>query len=233
MNLKFYYYVVLCALFCNIQNMHAYRRYVLSGGPGIGKTTVIKELSKRGYQTIPEIYTALFEQAAQNNAVDDFYANLDYLPYIQIKEQIRMESLLSPVLPAFLDRSAVDIIAYGDYFNAPISRELRTQADRNYDLIFLLEPLPDYLYEKTAVRKEDPQEALELHEIIRCAYIQRGYKDYQIIDVPFDTPERRAQFILDSILRAHFYVDLLDCCISNNSLFLMRSLVESRSLAVL
>ncbi len=213
--------------------MHAYRRYVISGGPGIGKSTVIKEMSKLGYQTIPEIYTALFEQAAQNNAIDAFYANLDQLPQIQIKEQLRMESLLSPLLPAFLDRSAVDIIAYGDYFNAPISRELRAQADRNYDLIFLLEPLPDFLYEKTEVRREDPQEALHLHEIIRSAYIQRGYKSHQIIDVPFDTPERRAQFILDRILRAHFYVDMLDCCISNNSLFLMRSLVEPHSLASL
>lgn len=29
-------------------------KYVLTGGPGTGKTTLLKELAKRGYQTVPE-----------------------------------------------------------------------------------------------------------------------------------------------------------------------------------
>lgn len=225
MSQKVYFYVLTLSL-CMINMMSASRRFVLSGGPGIGKTTVLKELRNRGYQTIPETFTSLFEQAVADNALDSFFNGPQVLPSILLTEQLRMESLLSPTIPAFLDRSAVDIIAYGDFFNTPMSEEMRNQADRNYDLVFFLEPLPEYLYENTEVRKESREEAIKIHGLLKAAYLQAGYMSHQLIEVPFGTPYERAQYILDAIAHLYFYVDMLDSFVSNTNSYMLPGFLE-------
>lgn len=208
-----YFFLVNLSLVVTLSfatHLDASRRFVLSGGPCIGKSTVLKELSKRGYQTIPEVFTLLFEQAVQHNALESFFADPDKLPFYLLDEQLRLESLLHTTVPAFLDRGAVDIIAYGDYFNSPMTQELRMAAFRNYDLVFFLEPLPDHLYVNSAVRKESPEEARILHEHLKQAYRAQGYQDHQIIDVPFGTPAQRTQYILDTIMNAYLYIDRAD-----------------------
>lgn len=183
---------------CSMGMLTASQRFVLTGAPCIGKSTVIKELEKRGYQTIPEVYTTLFEQACAQNRQESFLQHPNQRQLV-LDEQIRMESLLVPELPAFLDRSAVDIIVFGDYYHMLVPDELRMKANRNYDLIFFLDPLPERFYENSAVRHESRSEALKIHEMLRVAYHALGYKPSQIIDVPFLTPEERAEFILESI----------------------------------
>lgn len=226
MSQKVYFYVLVSLLLCSIHIARANRRFVLSGGPGIGKTTVLKELRNRGYQTIPETFTSLFEQAVAHNALDSFFNGPQVLPSILLTEQLRMESLLSPAIPAFLDRSAVDIIAYGDFFNTPMSEEMRDQSERNYDLIFFLEPLPEYLYENTEVRKESREEALKIHGLLKAAYLQAGYMPHQLIEIPFGTPYERAQYILDEIAHLYFYVDMLDSFVSNTNSYMLPGFLE-------
>lgn len=232
MSQKVYFYMLVALLAGNIQISCASRRFVLSGGPGIGKTTVLKELRSRGYQTIPETFTSLFEQAVAHNALDSFFNGPEVLPSILLTEQLRMESLLSSSIPAFLDRSAVDIIAYGDFFNTPMTEELRAQADRNYDLIFFLEPLPEYLYENTSVRKESREEALTIHRLLKAAYLHMGYMPHQLIEVPFGTPSERAQYILDEIAQVYFYMDILDSFVNNTSSYLLPGFVEKINFSI-
>lgn len=233
MGINFSLLFCFCALLCNVPEVQASRRFVLSGGPCIGKSTVLRELGKRGYQTVPEVFTLLFEQAAHNNALDTFFEDPDKLPFYLLDEQLRLESCLSATLPAFLDRSAVDIIAYGDYFNSPMPDTLRNAADRHYDLVFFLEPLPEHLYVTTAVCKESPQEALKLHDVLKNAYRARGYTGHQMIDVPFGTPEQRAQYILDTITHIYFYVDMFDCFANNSMLYPFQALWEPVKLTTL
>lgn len=230
MSRKIAVYFFLGALLCNLNTVHAYWRFVLSGGPGIGKTTVLKELERRGYQTISETYTALFEQASLHNALDVFFNGPEQLESILLAEQVRREASLSPLLPAFLDRSCVDIIAYGDYLQVALTDHLRSQADRDYDLVFFLEPLPADLYQNTSVRKESREVALEIHSMLKVAYMQRGYKPHQLIDVPFGTPDERAQYILDTISRVYFTIDILDY-FANTTAWYPLSALESVSVS--
>jgi predicted ATPase len=173
-------------------------RCVLTGGPCVGKSTTLAELAKRGYHTIPEVFTTLFKQAEKNNALDAFFEDMTQLQTNLLIEQLRLESLLPATHTAFLDRSAEDIMAYNRYHNVPVLESLANQV-RQYDIIFFLEPLPAHLFQNSDVRRETPEEALVLHNLVKDAYRQRGYKSYQLVDVPFGTPSERAQFILDTV----------------------------------
>lgn len=39
--------------------------YVLTGGPAVGKTTLLKEMQKRGYKIVPEIARGLIERTTK------------------------------------------------------------------------------------------------------------------------------------------------------------------------
>lgn len=209
----------LFAIFCITGTTQAHRRFVLTGGPGVGKSTIIAELSKRGYQTTPETFTLLHEQAEKKNTLDTFFDDPAQLRSDLMSEQRRLESSVTATKPAFFDRSTIDIVAFGDYFKVPMSQDLRNQASKNYDLIFFLDPLPEHFYENTAIRRETYKESAEIHNFLKDAYKQLGYKKYQLIDVPYGTPAERTQFILDTIAQTYFYADIIDCFAAKNSLY--------------
>lgn len=89
----------------------------------------------------------------------------------------------------------VDIIFYADYFHTLLPSALIEKASQaTYNsYVFFLEPLPEHLYVMNDRRGEDRTEALKMHEALKRSYLQYGY---QIIPIPFDTVEHRAQKIL-------------------------------------
>lgn len=182
-----------------IQGM-AGKRCVLTGGPGVGKTTLIEELKDLGYQTIPEVYAVLYEQAATENRLATFFIDPVALYENILKEQIQWEQSLDGQAIAFLDRSTIDIIAFAKHFNVLLPNEFTIRAKRSYDIIFFLEPLPKNLYKQCNERKESYQEAESLHHLIKKTYIEHGYAPQQLIEVPFGTIQERIDFICKTIV---------------------------------
>lgn len=41
--------------------------YVLTGGPGVGKTTLLEELERRNYEIVPEIARELIKEQQKTN----------------------------------------------------------------------------------------------------------------------------------------------------------------------
>ena len=82
---------------------------VLTGGCGVGKTTLINMLSKR-YNIVPEVYTKLFNESTKEFHNDDENRR----KIINLK--IELESKLNNDEINFLDRSLVDNLAFGYYY---------------------------------------------------------------------------------------------------------------------
>jgi predicted ATPase len=64
-----------------------------------------------------------------------------------------------------------------------------------YDHIFILKPWKE-IYKSDTVRYESFEQALKIHECLVNTY--EGF-NYTLIDVPFDTVENRADYILNEI----------------------------------
>lgn len=179
-------------------------RFVLTGGPGVGKTTVIQELARCGYQVVPEAFHRLHTEAEKRGTLSTFFHDQLQLRRDLIYLQRKMELGLDVKSPAFLDRSLVDIIAFGDYFNIEMPEELRAYAHQKYDLIFFLEPLPCDYYKNTSARRESYEESKVIHCFLKKAYQDQRYDQAQLINVPFGSLAMRAECILDCVASLSF-----------------------------
>lgn len=167
------------------------KKYVITGGPGIGKTTVIEILASMDYEIVPESARIVIEEEKANNS--------DILPWINLakfqekvfEKQIESEEKINRS-PAFLDRGIID--GHGYCKNGEIETPSKIfELDKNrYEKIFILEPLSNY--QNDPARFEDLEEAKKIHNSIIEAY--REF-EYEIIFVPVMSPEKRVKFILD------------------------------------
>lgn len=187
--------ILMSIMFSPCTSLTAGKRFVLTGGPGVGKTSLIEELKARGYQTIPETYAVLYSQAIAQNTLVTFFADSVALYENILNEQLRWEQHLDGQAIVFLDRSTVDILAFAKHFNVPLSDEFIERAKRSYDLIFFLEPLPKDLYKRCNERKESYEEAEGLHHLIKKTYREMGFAEKQLIEVPFGTIQERIDFM--------------------------------------
>lgn len=184
---------------CLTNALNASNKYILTGGPCCGKTSVLRELQKRGYQTCPEAYSELYNEAKNDKTLDQFLIHSLNQRTMLLQRHEEQESLLDPTQISFCDRSIPDVIFYGHYLGLHMPHDLvqKLEAHKNdYALIFFFEPLPKELYYTTEVRYETWDEAMEIHQTLLAGYKQY---DFKIVHVPFDTIEKRVDFILSQI----------------------------------
>lgn len=208
-----------------ITSVHASDRIIgLTGGPGVGKSSVIEVLQKQGVQVIPETFTTLFNQAAAENKLDAFFADPVKLRYNLMNHQIKMEDARDKSKPAIVDETALGILFFGNLWNVAMPQDLYDTAEnRRYDMIFMFDPLPKQFYKQTEVRRETPEESRKTHD-----FLKKKYKETGLItaDVPFGTPEWRAEFIMNSIKHQYHYADIipdvLNCFAGKNTKYAIK-----------
>jgi predicted ATPase len=91
------------------------KKYALIGGPCSGKTTLIKEAKKRGIPVVSEVARDII--TANRGYPSDREGIIDIQRKIftgQIKREDNLDTLLFPF--GFLDRGAVDNVAYARYY---------------------------------------------------------------------------------------------------------------------
>lgn len=169
------------------------KKYVLTGGPGIGKTTLIKLLALRGYAIVPEAarYVIEQEQAIDGDALP-WKDNAKFQEKVMIY-QIELEEVIGEEI-TFLDRGLVDGDGYSAHFGNLPPEGLADLGRGRYEKVFLLDQLPNYQNDES--RLEDFEEAGRIHQALEDAYVRFGY---DIVKVPVLPPDERVEYILAQI----------------------------------
>lgn len=193
----------------------------LTGGPGVGKSSVIERLQSKGMQVIPETFTLLHAQSEAQNKLDTFFADPVDLRHQLMKKQIQSEDARDKTKPTVIDETALGILFFGNKMNVPMQQDLyNTAENRRYDMIFMFEPIPKEFYKTTKVRQETYQDSKAIHDFLKKKYKETGLI---VVPVPFDTPENRAQFIVSTLKRQYRYAeiipDVINCFAGRNSLY--------------
>lgn len=183
------------------------KKYILTGGPGVGKTKVLEVLAAQGHPVIPEVARIIISEEQQKEKDLSRYhsvlpwTDLEQFQNLVLERQIQEEATLSDLINShhsFLDRSCVDPLAYVDIGNVPIRKDiyqLIEQAD--YTKAFFLHRLPAYANDEQ--RKENAEDAVRLQDKIYEVYDRAGF---DIVEVPLfadDEQEniaKRVEFIL-------------------------------------
>jgi len=169
--------------------------YVLTGGPGSGKTTTVNLLSERGYKTtIEHARHYLDSQRTFGKTVEEIRKHQAEFQLGVLDMQIEQEKLLSPDDVVFLDRAIPDALAYYRFLNLPQDEKLlEALSTIYYKKIFILDCLPlvqDY------ARTEDEIAQKKIHAILTEVYESLPFP---VIHVPILPSEERVDFILKNL----------------------------------
>jgi predicted ATPase len=172
--------------------------FLLTGGPGSGKTSTLELLHQRGYQVVPEVARAIIQEQAAvgGNATHsgDLVLFCRYMLDQSIKDYQQMAKSKEPV---FFDRGIPDLYAYSQHFcNKQDETILNVARNHPYNVTgFIFPPWPE-IYTQDSERKQDFSEAIETYEVIKIAYHTLGY---DLIEVPKKTISERANFIIATL----------------------------------
>ncbi|MFA6527894.1 MAG: ATP-binding protein [Candidatus Babeliales bacterium] len=174
-------------------------KIVFTGGPCIGKTTLINALANKGYSVVAEAGTAVITEEKKKGNLEP-WRNLEQFQLAILKKQL---DFFYPVLTSnanivFLDRAIPDGLAHF-YFHGktPPAEIVALSKAIKYDYVFVLEPLP--VFESNGIRRETPQEARKLHALLSHIYQTKLGYNIPIINVPVLTVDERIEFVLNKL----------------------------------
>jgi predicted ATPase len=172
------------------------KKYVLTGGPGIGKTTLIELLASKGFAIVPEASRSIIEEEKIKGSENLPWKNLAGFQALVAKRQLEAEeeAFKGKNECVFLDRGIVDGKAYSIYGKTIHEPIIDASALKRYDKIFILDKLPEY--KNDAERVEDHAFAQEIHDLLYKTYKDFGYEP---ILVPVLPPKERLEFVLRNI----------------------------------
>lgn len=161
------------------------------GGPGSGKTTLIKALENEGHQVHHEVSREI-TQKAQENGIEQLFLD-DPMAFSNelLKKRIQQfETAIEGV--HFYDRGIPDVPAYHKFTNDPIPEEyLEASNHYRYDHVFFLPPWKE-IYESDNERYETYEQAVQIGQVLTDFYESL---DYQVIWVPKSPVDQRLEFV--------------------------------------
>jgi predicted ATPase len=177
-------------------SIHNANLFVISGGPGAGKTTVLHELKKVGYPHAPEVARQIIQEQVQADGVALPWRDRE--AYTRLMLQRSIESYLehTPCLqPIFSDRGIPDTLCYARLIGSTEEEAIRSVCEsyRYAPIVFLAPPWKE-IYEIDSERKQDFAEAERTFSLMTAVYTECGYT---IMELPRSTPFERALFILE------------------------------------
>lgn len=196
------------------------KRYILTGTPGAGKTTVLRRLEEMGYAVVEEAATDVIARGQARGEPEPWTGEtfIDRVVALQRERERERETAARAADPAgnpvgdpiadptagvrIFDRSPICTHALSVYLNRPVSAALSAELDRiaragSYRReVFFLRNLG--FCEPTAARRIDFEESLRFERVHEESYRAFGYEP---IDIAAADPNERAALISRTITR--------------------------------
>ncbi len=176
--------------------MSSNKWYVITGGPGTGKTTVLNKLKAKGYRVIEEAARRVIDDAAAMGvSAEELRKDEDTFQDTVFDMKIQTETELDPNEIIFFDRGMQDTEAYmrANNFNVP-QRMLDAMKQHSYAGVFVFNPLSTY--EKDYARTEDAEVIKRLDKELEIAYSKYGM---DVTRVPEMGIKARLELILANV----------------------------------
>jgi predicted ATPase len=177
------------------------RRFVVTGGPGAGKSTLIAALAEAGVRTFPEAGRSILRQQEAIGGLA--HAGRDPTAYAEAMLQWDMRSYAEAedaAGPIVFDRGVADTMGYLRLIGRPVpthfERAARLFAYANP--VFVAPPWRE-IYVHDAERKHEWDLAVATHNEVRAVYVELGY---EIAELPLADVGTRVRFVQDRIERA-------------------------------
>lgn len=168
--------------------------FVVTGGPGAGKTSLITELARCGFHTIPEAGRAIIREEMQSGG--DALPWADRVAYAErmLERDLRAHSAARSISgPVIFDRGIPDIMGYLSLCGHSVPPHVAAAAKAaRYNHRVFLAPFWDEIFTQDSERKQTRAEAEATCAVMRETYTALGYK---ITELPRTDIVTRADFV--------------------------------------
>jgi predicted ATPase len=183
----------------------ANRFFILTGGPGSGKSSLIDALVRLGYARTMEAGRAIIQDQVHigGNALP--WADHALFAELMLSWEIRSYRIAQEHPgPVFFDRGVPDVIAYLRLVDLPVSAHIMNAASefRYNRLVFIAPPWKE-IFHPDRERKQDFDEAVRTYESLAFTYKELGY---ELVELPRVSIDERVQRVLRRIAEAGFQV---------------------------
>jgi predicted ATPase len=155
------------------------KRYILTGTPGSGKTSILHELKSQGFRVVEEAATGVIAREQRGGNLEP-HLRPDFIDAIvRLQKQRQLEAAMAPSDPQWYDRSPVCTLALSRYLGYPPSACLleeiaRIERERIYQKqVFFIENLG--FCQPSEARRITFEESLVFEQIHEETYLSLGY----------------------------------------------------------
>lgn len=169
-------------------------KYVITGGPGSGKSTLIDTLEQAGYTCSAEISRKMIKAEVARGSDCLPWADIQCFSDKVIAEMIKAWNGNTGDSLTFFDRGMPDVIAYLHKAGLPVPEIYSSYLSLHpYEKqVFILPPWEE-IYINDSERWQDFEEATQIYHVIRETYTACGY---DLIEVPRVSEKKRLAFVL-------------------------------------
>jgi len=169
--------------------------FIVTGGPGTGKTTLIEALGALGFRTVGEAGRRIIrEQKAMGGKATHDGDRLAYRDLMFEDATRTFECMCCESGPVFFDRGLPDLIGYSLLIGASVPKVLAETVRRyRYSQAVFIAPPWEKIYGQDDERGQDFAEAVATCDAMRSAYREAGYI---LADLPKAPVEERVAFVL-------------------------------------
>lgn len=173
--------------------------YIVTGGPGFGKTALIEELRKCGYLCSGEFARELIESQLYLEGEILPWKNPKFFQQEVLKKRINFFESVPGNTIAFADRGIPDQLAFARYygFGAPKILSESSLKYRYSPYVFVTPPWEE-IFENDLIRTESFEESVRIHQIVIDIYTDLNY---QVIELPLLPVEERLQYLIQILLK--------------------------------
>jgi predicted ATPase len=174
---------------------NAERFFIITGGPGSGKTSLLDALEKMNYKRSVEAGRGIIQQqvAIGGRALpwDDKLLFAELMLSWEVRSYQIAEQWAGIV---FFDRGVPDVAAYLMLSNMPVPRYVQKAIETfHYNPPVFIAPPWREIFTQDRERKQDFEEAIRTYEALVETYTGNGYK---LVELPYVSIEERVRFVL-------------------------------------
>lgn len=168
---------------------------VISGGPGAGKTTLIRELEHRGYHCVDEVARQLIAEQVDAKGTALPWKDKEQYKQLMLERSVAVyRNTPAGSRPVFFDRGIPDTLCYAMLEGLLLTDEMEGYARtlRYNKTVFLLPPW-EAIYHTDNERKQSWPEAVHTYNQMKQTYLSYGYEP---VDIPVAPVGYRADFVI-------------------------------------
>ena len=170
--------------------------YIITGGPGGGKTSLLENLATHGYNFIPETARQIMKERLAKGLApradpSTFAQQIFELDWKNFVSNSDLSSLL------FFDRSFMDsaCMLFDSDLNSYENIRDTYMANRYNNMVFITPPWKE-IYRTDDERDQSFEQSIEVYTRLAKWYKEH---DYDMVILPKDTIENRTKFILNIV----------------------------------